>query len=321
MVRWGRSTAVAIVVVGLVVGVPPAAGAADGGASSPPNDRLVRAQRVELEEVVAGDLRGATTDEDDEQLCFRGAIRTVWYEYVAPVNGVLRVHVDSAADLGVAILAGAKTSRLQPIECLDQNFDGETERIGARVERGARYAIAVIGMTSDLATSFTIVAKQHLGAPPTNDDFATAAPIGVERVAGTTVGGTRQTDEPEPDCAWEATATVWYRFEASTPGTRTFRLSSPSDQGFDLFEGESLQELTRIACADFEWAGDDENLRVRLEPGTYWIAVMPFLLGDEESFELEVIDNGLAACQWVYMVDVCAETGPLGSPAPKVGVS
>lgn len=107
--------------------------------------------------------------------------------------------------------------------------------------------------------------------------------------------------------------------DVELPGMRTVRLSSAGDHGLELYQGTALGDLESVACRDDEWGGGDEELTRLFEPGTYWIAVAPWLLGDQEAFEIEIVDRGVMTCRrWYISPEVCAETGPVASPVPEV---
>lgn len=87
--------------------------------------------------------------------------------------------------------------------------------------------------------------------PPPNDAFADAIPIGVpSSTTGDNLGATVEDGEPLPSCI-AAGATVWYAL--TIPEDKLLRLDT-TNSGFDtvvaVYDGDSLEGLSEIACSD-----------------------------------------------------------------------
>jgi len=107
-------------------------------------------------------------------------------------------------------------------------------------------------------------------SPPTNDNFAAAAPIATVPATRTvdTSGATTQTNEPQSFCGNRAT--VWYRFKpATTVSLQVDTVGSKYNAGVAVWTGATLTTLTLVDCngdiafADTD-AGSVRNRQARL---------------------------------------------------------
>src|SRR5262249_46360884 len=117
-----------------------------------------------------------------------------------------------------------------------------------------------------------VLAVPAQAAPPPNDAFADAQPLGVgEEISGTNLEATAEVpEEPEPagvtkstecvaiDEAPDCTASVWYTFEPASSGEYTIEtcdLGTDIDSVIGVYEGATLATLTSKGANDDACAG------------------------------------------------------------------
>lgn len=130
------------------------------------------------------------------------------------------------------------------------------------------------------AVSVTAVAPTPPPAPPVapaNDNFANAqALISLDGRAATTVGATRETDEPSHvDSRFGSSASIWYLWTAPEDGSLDLKTQGSSyDTLLALYEGDALASLTMKAANDDVIGGVWSRVRLDVTAGTtYKIAV------------------------------------------------
>lgn len=128
------------------------------------------------------------------------------------------------------------------------------------------------GLCVALAAAALVAASHAVAhaAPPTNDDFAAAQPIAVPQVLrGSTVGASFEPGEPQPDCVYSATSSVWFRVSAS-PGTVVLAstIGSDFDNALALWAGDSLESLTQLSCNSYgTYSYNSARARAIVPPG------------------------------------------------------
>ncbi|MGC9451914.1 MAG: S8 family serine peptidase [Oceanipulchritudo sp.] len=125
-------------------------------------------------------------------------------------------------------------------------------------------------------------------APP-NDSFAEAFPIGPDP---DTVRSTNRhaTSEPgEPQHAGFNGNSVWYRYEAATPGTTIVHtLHSSFDTVLAVYTGDSVDALTLVAANDDDGARSTSRLSFEAVAGTTYHLVLAGKNGTQGYLELGV---------------------------------
>ncbi|HVO54505.1 MAG TPA: hypothetical protein VMT37_08840 [Solirubrobacterales bacterium] len=120
-----------------------------------------------------------------------------------------------------------------------------------------------------------LLPARALAVPPANDDFAGAVELTGEPAvaAGTTVGATRETGEPEP-AGGPGDASVWYRWTPQRSGEIRVHCTSFRDVVVGVYTGASLGSLTEVVSdgTGAECAYPDARF-LAAAGTTYWVAV------------------------------------------------
>jgi hypothetical protein len=232
--------------------------------------------------------------------------RSVWFKWVAPESAKVRVDVcdfdpvSGAGNAGVFVYKAPLTLVVS---------DSDDCRVSFDAVNGSDYRIA-FSATSRGEGDFTLkLAKE---APPANDMFAAAEPIGPwipVRISGTTLFSTVEANEPhhgsDDAISFPPSDTVWYRW---TPSATTAVRMSACDADFSsrlgVYTGAALNGLTPVtpnpALTGFPFC----TLRFQAQAGTtYRIAVGGPGSEDEGDFALDIhafnppANDNLAAAQ------------------------
>jgi hypothetical protein len=213
--------------------------------AQPANDNFANATPVgSLPFTDTVDLTDATVEPGEPQPCFPFQ-QTAWYSFTPAATEVVRVDTTStmlAPEYNLYRQAGSGFGGLTLVACsIAVNQDFFTAQAGTTyyIQVGALFG------TGTLQLSLQVV------APPANDAFASATPVGplpysnsVDATAATTEPG-----EPIPACAtpFNPIATVWYSFTPTVSET----FSPTVDMAFSLpfiaaYTGSSLANLTEV---------------------------------------------------------------------------
>ena len=130
--------------------------------------------------------------------------------------------------------------------------------LGNALNQGCVNLIGVVGITAPDCTEVgkAVTATEMVTPPPANDNFASAQTItGTSgTVAGSTLGATRQTGEPNHGGGTgnlAGSASVWYQFTAAGNGTATI---TTCNSGFDtllgVYTGSAVNALTIVGNND-----------------------------------------------------------------------
>ena len=171
--------------------------------------------------------------------------------------------------------------------CLDSAGAEDRESMGG-------YFVKLIPRLAVLSGLFAVAAfalgpASALAAPPSNDDRASARPLGSlpVTVTGTTVDATH--DARDPYQCQSYGGSVWYRFEASSERAVSvvFDAEGDLDAVVAVFRQERSQ-LPNVACGTTDRKGR-AGLAFRAQKGTtYFIVVGQQYNSDPGSFRLEV---------------------------------
>ena len=137
------------------------------------------------------------------------------------------------------------------------------------------------------ALAALVLAPAAVAAPPPNDAFASAQPLGGVPVvvSGSNLGATL---EPGESAQVDGGASVWYSWTAAAAGAyRIETCGSAFDTVLSVFTGDALGSLTRVAVNDDSC---DASSRVRVQAAAgvvYRIAVAGYA-GDQGSFRLAI---------------------------------
>ncbi|MCI4671584.1 MAG: T9SS type A sorting domain-containing protein [Bacteroidia bacterium] len=266
-----------------------------------------------------GDNTGASIQNGEPNpSCFSGAINTVWYSFVGPASGRVKISTNYAIgtnmDTEIAMYAlnsGQCTnlSGLSLIACKqDDNmapvfFNSTIDE--APVVPGTTYYVAVSGW-GNTQGSFCVTVDEvpsPVPAPPANDTLCNAIVLGVDSSCngmsnGQNVNAFFEVGEPLGSCTSDNN-TVWFSFVA--PAAGAVEITTDVNVGgsntvtdltlFALPGGNctNLSDLFEIACARGNGTNGSTIDTTRVIPGdTYYVAVS----GGSGSFCIEVSSAG-----------------------------
>jgi PASTA domain/F5/8 type C domain len=112
--------------------------------------------------------------------------------------------------------------------------------------------LGMVAASVVLGIGALVIVPFAVGAPPANDDFATAAMIAGDSgtVAGTNVEATAEPNEPD-HAGYPAQASVWYRWTASVDGiARLDTCTASFDTRLAVYTGSALPDLIEVASND-----------------------------------------------------------------------
>ena len=216
--------------------------------SRPFNDDFATRARVSGSNLAIRTVNTGGTTEAEPAIAGATGIASLWWEWTAPRNGLVRVSTEgSTYDTVVGIFTGSSLNALTPIASNDNAADKLTSRVEFTAQAGTAYQIVVAGKGG--GTGLTLL---DLGAIPSNDNFDGAETIAGRSVLinGTNVQSTLEPGEPQIRGRIGGKS-LWYRWTA--PATGRFQLGLQSD-GFDpllaVYTGPTLNALTLVASSD-----------------------------------------------------------------------
>lgn len=240
----GRIAVVTVLTAALAVVVPGAAHAA----APPANDDFDDSAGItSLPFATQADTSAATKATDDPIGCHGYAVTgTVWFEYTATQDGLLRATTAGSDHRMVLAANTGRRGQLQGVA--DACEYGNDPAITFRATAGTTYFFMVGGIeTPGGALSFAL----DTIAPAANDAFADAEPV-------TALPFTRQPDlslasfeaeEPESSCVDDESApSVWYSYPASGSARSITARIEGGDTAVTVYAGNSLPELTQVTC-------------------------------------------------------------------------
>jgi hypothetical protein len=172
---------------------------------------------------------------------------TLWWNYTAPCDGVLRFWTDSPSYL--AILGLYQGEQLASLALVQHQCGGVVTQT---VSKGDRYQISIAGPSLPLE-SFSLFI-QTLEAP-TNNDFANRIPLEGARlsVTGRTVAATRENAEPSVSTSRPG-QTVWYSWVAPFTGrvVPAVTYADRTSPGLAVYTGPTLDRLNRVPMSVYQ---------------------------------------------------------------------
>jgi subtilisin family serine protease/outer membrane protein assembly factor BamB len=214
----------------------------------PFNDGFATRSRIRGENLaIRTDNNGATT-EAEPPIAGVAAGSTLWWEWTAPVNGLVRISTaGSAYDTVVGVFTGTALNALAPVAANDDDTDRATSRLEFSAQAGATYQIVVgsKGGTSGLTL-------MDIGSIPANDSFASAQTISGRSAVVTATNAQATLETGEPQILGQAGGkSLWYRWTA--PASGRFQFGASSD-GFDpllaVYTGTAINALTLVGASD-----------------------------------------------------------------------
>ncbi len=210
-----------------------------GVSAQPLNDNF--AQRLDLPPalpaILEADNVGATAEPGEPSHGLANAMHSVWWRWVAPTNGELRIQGDSYYDPVVAALyTGSTLDALLPVS-LDPAHGLWN------VEAGHTYEWAV-----DITTERRFQLRLRLFVTPPNDAFAARAPLPALPFEGTSDLAVATHEAGEPPSPSLASFNIWFNWTAPSDG-RLHLKTEHSFVSFDAFSGETLESLTPVPVA------------------------------------------------------------------------
>jgi hypothetical protein len=185
--------------------------------------------------------------------------RSVWFRWTAPATAQVLFETCGGTrfDTLLAAYVGSQVGALSRVAQDDDSCDVQSQIVfGA--EAGTTYRIAVDGVER-AAGRFSL--SWRLVRPPSNDAFASAAPLSGARgrAAAETFAAGREPGEPGSADA----ATVWYAWTAPLTGGVVWETCrSTFDTVLAAYVGAELSSL-RLVAANDDACGDDSGSRIR----------------------------------------------------------
>ncbi|UOZ05334.1 PKD domain-containing protein [Amycolatopsis sp. WQ 127309] len=260
-------------------------------AAPPSNDDFGSATAVTaLPFTASQDVTESTKAADDPAPCGTYTTWTVWYDYTAAADALVRVTPSSTGSTRpfVAVYTGDRGALTQvPGACATWSYPG-TATFHATAGTTYHVMLAQQYNQGDLTVGFTTV------PPAPNDDFAAAATAAVPgEYAGDLTVASAEPGEVAPSCDPDADRSVWFRF---TPDrTRSVSALAMFDwgPGITVYRGTSADSLSEVDCV----ASGDRRA-----------AVFTAVAG--ETYQIRVADDVDAAS----LFDIRLETAPPLAP-------
>jgi hypothetical protein len=219
-----------------------------------------------LAETISGDTTVASAEPDEPVPPDSGtwSRQTVWYEYEAPVSGVLTL-----APMGPQLKHVVGVWRGAALE--DLEWIGYSSPFPPFVQlhmtAGERLILMVDGINWNTGP---FQFWYELTVSPANDNFANAAVLTGESAtdAGSILAASGETGEPLPT-GDSAPRTVWWRWTAPAAGRLTLHAHN---WGLGVYQGDALDQLNPIAQDYFQVsthvdAGEEYFLQLAERPG------------------------------------------------------
>jgi subtilisin family serine protease/outer membrane protein assembly factor BamB len=214
----------------------------------PFNDDFASRARVRGQNLALRSVNTGATAESEAPVAALGAGATLWWEWTAPVSGLVRVSTEgSAYDTVVGVFTGTALDTLTLVAANDDDTGRQTSRLEFNAQGGTSYQIMVGGKGG--TSGLTLV---DIGSIPANDSFAQAQPI-TGRSAVVNATNAQATVEPGEPSILNRTGgkSLWYRWTA--PAAGRFQIGLSSD-GFDpllaVYTGSALNALTLVGASD-----------------------------------------------------------------------
>jgi hypothetical protein len=266
-------------------------------AAAPSNDDFGSATAVTaLPFTASQDVREATKASDDPTPCQTYTTWSVWYDFTAPADALVRVTPSSTGTRPfVAVYTGERGSLTQvPGTCRTWDSPGY---VTFRATAGTTYHVMFAQQYNqgDLTAEFTTV------PPAQNDGFAAAAAVSVPGdYAGDLTVASAEPGEARPSCDSAAEKSVWFAF---TPDrTRSVSAQAIYDwgPGITVYRGTTPDSLSEVDCV----ASGDRRA-----------AVFTAVAG--QSYRIRVADDAEAASLYQLRLDTAPPLAPWVTPYPN----
>jgi Bacterial Ig domain/PASTA domain len=216
---------------------------------APANDAFGAAQAISGESgSVSGTNWRASAEAGEPAHADTGDGNSVWYRWQAPRTGRFQVDTEGRNFNSVlAVYTGASVSGLALVAANESKSGlyGDFSRVTFTATAGTVYRIAVDGNGGgSLGPEGAVVLNWRFLATPANDAFAAAQTLTglAGSTAGTTVGATRENDEPDHAGA-AAVGSVWYRYTPAYDGEVAWQTDRDWEDRVAIYEGASLSAL------------------------------------------------------------------------------
>ena len=232
----------------------------------PPNDNFANPQVINGNAGrVTGSNVNATKELFEPNHAGNSGGASVWYRWQAPTSGPITfTTAGSQFNTLLAVYTGSSILILAGVASNDDRPGDLTSVVSFNAVAGTVYRIAVDGFGGGMGDLVLAWAPT-----PGNDNFANAQPISgpAGSVAGSTIGATREVNEPDHTNSF-GSASVWYRWQAPSSGNVTFTVDSSNfNAALAVYIGNTLSTLTPVVKAD-------PQVRFAVEAGRiYQIAV------------------------------------------------
>ncbi|MBX3728572.1 MAG: formylglycine-generating enzyme family protein [Candidatus Sumerlaeia bacterium] len=223
----------------------------------PANDNFAGTMLIGHEGAVFGSTQYATRQGGEPAHAGESDSPSVWYSWNAPGPGLARFSTcnETGFNSVLDVYTGNAVSNLRRVPWTNEDCEelGSTITFTATTE--TTYRIAVAGNGTASGTFLLTWSGPETPPPPPNDDFADATVLPGYRgsLAGTTLGATRQANEPPHVGLWGySSGSVWYRWTPPEDGFATIGTCAGAD--FDtvlaVYTGSSLGGLKFVAQDD-----------------------------------------------------------------------
>ena len=258
--------------------------------AAPVNDNFANAQVISGNSgQVSGTNVAATKESGEPAHALNRGGASVWYKYVAPGNGVLRVDtLTSNFNTLLAVYSGSNMSNLTLIAANDEDDSGSgSSKVYFGTQSGTTYYIAVDGKFSDgsgVVTGSNLKVNYSFDNVMPNDNFANAVTLRndlpIYSATFTNVGASKEIGEPNHSNN-SGGKSVWFKWQTPSATAKNYTITldqksvaNPSGFMIPLFRiytGSSLNSLTTVANYGADRVG---RLKFIAQPNTtYYIAV------------------------------------------------
>lgn len=258
-------------------------------AAAPVNDNFASAQTISGNSgsITATNLQATKETGEQAHALNRGGA-SVWYKFVAPGSGVLRVDTaGSSFNTLLAVYSGTNLNNLTLVSANDEDGSNGSSRVYFGTQSGATYYIAVDGKFNEgngVASGSGLKLNYSFENAMPNDNFANAIQLRndlpINSAAFTNVGASKEVGEPNHSNN-AGGRSVWFKWQApdATPRRYTFTLDQKSVANpnagitplFQIYTGSSVNSLLFVARHGGTRVG---RLSFVPQPGvTYYIVV------------------------------------------------
>ncbi len=228
-------------------------------------------------------------------------IESIWYAWTAPLNGTFTIDTfGSNFNTTLAVYTGNNPSALTPVTS-NNDSGGLQSQVSFGVTAGQTYRIAVDGAGAATGAVTLNYSLQVAPGSLPNDNFANRTVITgfPAMVLGTNIGATSEPNEPTHGDGAAPTASVWWTWTATAPGTVVLdTFGSDFDTTLAVYTGSTPSGLTRVAEND-DFNGLQSRVTLDVLPGQVFAIAVDGYGAAEGSIQLSLsplpLANGLVA--------------------------